>query len=138
MTTGNNQKVIKCAGIIPISYIDRKVLMIQHPEGHWGFPKGHIENDETEIETALRETKEEVNLDVIIDETKRYEIHYITHNNIDKTSVYYLAKTKNKNVTIQETEIADYKWLNIDDATELLTYDDTKEILTKITKKSNH
>ena len=43
-----------------------KVLVIQQVKGHWGFPKGHVENGETEIETALREIKEETNLDVEI------------------------------------------------------------------------
>ena len=40
-------------------------LVIQHStesnevEGHWDFPKGHIENNETELETATRELHEE-------------------------------------------------------------------------------
>ena len=32
----------------------------------WSFPKGHQEDGETDIETAIRETKEETNLDVKI------------------------------------------------------------------------
>ncbi len=32
----NKQETVICAGIIPISYIGRKVLMVRHPEGHCG------------------------------------------------------------------------------------------------------
>ena len=40
---------------------DNKVLLIKQTKGHWGFPKGHVEKNETEIETAIREVKEETN-----------------------------------------------------------------------------
>ena len=40
-----------------------KVLIVQHNAGHWDFPKGHVENNETEVETAVREVKEETNID---------------------------------------------------------------------------
>ena len=44
-----------------------KVLMIQHNEGHWDFPKGHMEVGESEEDTALREVKEETNINVVLD-----------------------------------------------------------------------
>ena len=30
-----------------------KVLLIKQSNGDWGFPKGHVEGDETEMETVL-------------------------------------------------------------------------------------
>ena len=47
---------------------NNKVLVLQQVAGHWGFPKGHVEKGETEVETAIREIKEETNLDVEINE----------------------------------------------------------------------
>ena len=42
-----------------------EILLIKHiNSGHWSFPKGHVEGDETELETARREIKEETGLDV--------------------------------------------------------------------------
>ena len=35
-------------------------VIVQSLEGFYGFPKGHIENNETEKETAIREIYEEV------------------------------------------------------------------------------
>ena len=43
-----------------------KVLMVKHNAGHCAFPKGHVEEGETEFETAIRETKEETGIDVEI------------------------------------------------------------------------
>ena len=37
----------------------REYLVLQSLNGDFGFPKGHVEKDETEYETALRELKEE-------------------------------------------------------------------------------
>lgn len=39
-----------------------RYVIIQSLEGFYGFPKGHMEADETEEETALREIREEVGL----------------------------------------------------------------------------
>ena len=42
------------------SHGNTEILLIKHiNSGHWSFPKGHMENGETEIETAIREIKEE-------------------------------------------------------------------------------
>ena len=45
-----------------------EILLIRHKNGgHWAFPKGHVERDETETETALREIWEETGLKVQLD-----------------------------------------------------------------------
>ena len=61
----------KSCGTIIID--NNKVLIIKQKQGFYGFTKGHMEENETEIETAIRETKEETNLDVLIYETKLNE-----------------------------------------------------------------
>ena len=120
----------KAAGCIIIK--ENKVLLIKQKNGNfWGFPKGHLEEGETEIEAAKRETLEEIGLEVIIDETKRYETNYIIRNEIDKTSVFYLAKIKSGEITKQEEEIEDIQWFDFNKAMEVITYDNLKEILSK-------
>ena len=84
LTIAKKQPTNICAGIIPISYIERKVLMIQHPEGHWGFPKGHVEFDETELTAAKRELYEEtgISLNFVLDTEKySYTIVYLCKEN---------------------------------------------------------
>ena len=40
----------------------RKYVLVQEASGSYGFPKGHKENDETDIETAKREIFEETGI----------------------------------------------------------------------------
>ena len=45
-----------------------EILLVRHiKSGYWSFPKGHVEEGETEEETARREIKEETGLDVLLD-----------------------------------------------------------------------
>ena len=123
----------KSCGCIIIK--NNKVLLVyEKNRNFWGFPKGHMENGENEIETALREVKEEVGLDVEINEEKRYVLNYIIRNEIDKTTVLYLAKPKSEKITMQESEIENIKWCEFDEALDTLTFDNWKEMFKEVIK----
>ena len=127
----------KCCGCIIIE--NNKVLLVYEKNGNfWGFPKGHMEKGENEIETALREVKEEVGLDVeIIDKERRYILNYIIRDEIDKTTVLYLAIPKNKEIVMQESEIEKVKWCDFEEALETLTFDNSKEVFKKVINDLN-
>ncbi len=131
----NNLKKEKSCGCIIIE--KDKVLLIQQTQGHWGFPKGHIEIGETEIETAIREVKEETNLDVEIDENRRYTMEYITDKDTFKQVVLFIAKKISGNEKYQESEIKSMEWMTFDDAIKAITYDNTRELFSKILKEEN-
>lgn len=123
----------KSCGCIIIK--NKKVLLIYEKQSeYWGFPKGHIEGKETETQTALREVKEEVGLDVEIDETKRYSLNYITNSQVDKTTVLYVATPKNEDLKLQESEVEDAKWCTFDEALKILTFANLKEVFSKALK----
>ena len=126
-----NLKKEKSCGCIIIK--DQKVLLVyEKNRNFWGFPKGHMEDGETEIETALREVKEEVGLDVEIDKKRRYTLNYVINNEIDKTTVLYIAKAKNEKIIMQESEIENTKWCSFEEALNMLTFDDWKEMFKKV------
>ena len=127
----------KCCGCIIIE--NNKVLLVYEKNGNfWGFPKGHMEKGENEIETALREVKEEVGLDVeIIDKERRYILNYIIRDEIDKTTVLYLAIPKNKEIVKQESEIKKVKWCDFEEALKTLTFDNSKEVFKKVINDLN-
>ena len=131
----NDLKKEKACGCVIIE--KNKVLLIQQTEGHWGFPKGHVEIGETEIETAMREVKEETNLDVEINENKRYTIEYITDKGTLKQVVLFIAKKINGDERCQESEIKSMKWMTFEDAIKTITYDNTRELFSKILKEEN-
>ena len=108
------------------------LLVYEKNRNFWGFPKGHMEEGENEIETALREVKEEVGLDVEINSNKKYTLNYIINNEIDKTTVLYIAKPINENIVMQESEIENIKWCDFNEALNTLTFDNWKEMFSKV------
>ena len=118
-----------CGAVV---FDENKVLIIQQVKGHWGFPKGHVEDGETEVQTAVREIKEETNLDVEIDETKRFVEHYSPEEGIEKDVVFFIAKKIGGEIKVQEEEVKDTKWLTPREAMDRLTYESSKNILRNI------
>ena len=116
---------------------DEKILLIKQTQGHWGFPKGHVEGNETEIETATREVKEETNLDVSIDESKRYTEHYYTNKGRYKEVVIFVAYPKNLEVKKQDEEISDTKWCEPSEVLNQLTYESSKNMFKEMANE-NH
>lgn len=116
-----------CGAIVEL---DGKVLLVrQKKSGNIGFPKGHILPGESEIETAIRETKEETNVDIEICNKKRYSLSYIQNKNINKEVVYFLAKPKGDfKISIQENEIQDTFWVDKEKVREILTYENLRQL----------
>ena len=109
-----------------------KVLMVKHNAGHWAFPKGHVEENETEVETAIRETKEETGIESEIISDQQFIITYSPKENVIKDVIYFIAKPKNSELNRQESEIADLDWVNIEEAEDRITFDDEKELYQKV------
>ena len=110
---------------------NKEVLIVKHNAGHWDFPKGHMEYQEDEFQTAIREVKEETNLDVELFKEYRYEIHYSPKENVYKTVVFFLAKNKSNTLVKQDCEIQNIGWFEYKEALNILTYDIAKELLKK-------
>lgn len=107
-----------------------KFLVEEMIQGHFAFPKGHVENLESEHETARREIKEETNLDVKFYHNFRYHTSYSPAKNVIKDVIYFLAEDLSSSpLNKQETEIKNLLWLTYDEALEKITFDNDKEIL---------
>lgn len=125
----------KSCGCIIIE--NNKVLLIKQTRGHWGFPKGHVEDNETERETAIREVKEETNLDVRIEGNNAYREEYITDKGKLKEVVYFIAKKTGGEIKPQEQEISKIEWVSFKEAKKRISYDNTRELFVKILKEED-
>lgn len=121
-------------GIIPAKKSSAgkwKLLLIQHHAGHWGFPKGHAESGEDPLQAATRELFEETGLTIseLVTADPLNETYFFTFhgNKIVKTVDYYVAIVKGK-VVLQEAEIKASKWVNAEEAVELITFPQAKEL----------
>ena len=116
----------KSCGIIVFD--NDKVLVVKHLDGHYGFPKGHVENNETEEETAIREVKEETNCDAKIIPGFREVITYSPKQNVIKDVVYFIGKPTSIEIKPQESEISNVKFLSFEDILNVITFSDEKEL----------
>ena len=109
----------------------RQYLIIQASHGEYGFPKGHTEEGETELETAIRELKEETDLQVQVIDGFRREIAYRlkANMNITKQAVYFLGKCTDDRITLQESELLGARFLPLDQALAQLSFDMIIQIL---------
>ena len=85
----------------------------------YGFPKGHVEGEETELQTAKREIDEEVGLSPQFHPDFREENRYPLPNKpgVTKISVYYLASfDASEPVATQPEEVSDCVLLPYQDA----------------------
>lgn len=115
---------------------DWKVFLVKLKSGsHWGFPKGHTEAKEDPFQTAIRELQEETNLTcskiISKDPIQESYIYKKDHKTIQKTVFYYLIEAKGE-PCIQQGEILDGKWYSFDQAHQILTFDEGKELLNQV------
>lgn len=127
-------------GIIPLTKKSGQweVFLIQLKHGrYWGFPKGHPEANETHIETAERELKEETNLEVVryLQETPLSEQYHFTQEKrrIFKRVQYFIAEVTG-DVILQTLEVQSGMWILLPQAIEKVTHAEGKAILTEVEK----
>ncbi|MBE6954875.1 MAG: NUDIX domain-containing protein [Ruminococcaceae bacterium] len=108
-------------------------VLAQSPGGIYGFPKGHMEEGETERQTALREIFEEVGLTpTLLDgfrETEEYTLR--EKNGASKQVVYFLAEFSNQPIAFQEKELRAAPLVSYETAMQLLQHESSRRILTK-------
>ncbi|MFA5404386.1 MAG: NUDIX domain-containing protein [Ignavibacteria bacterium] len=117
-----------------------KYLIIKHQKGHWSFPKGHANGNETKLKTALRELKEETSISdiqLIKKSVLLKESYKFTNGKgvkILKKVNYFIAEAKNKKVKIDYKEVVNFKWCTFKAGLEKTTFNESKSILKKADK----
>lgn len=126
-------RYIKSCGFVAYKRIENAnyYLIIKSQNGDVGFPKGHMESGESELETAIRELKEETGVDVKVIQGFRRQIEYELRRVPDtiKQSVYFLGECTSDKIICQEAEVAEVSFISYEDALKILTFEETKNIL---------
>lgn len=115
------------------SHGNTEILLIKHIRSEaWSFPKGHMEENEQEVQTAIREIKEETNIDVVIDDPNfRQSVEYSPRRDVTKQVVFFLARAVSFDCIPQEEEISDVRWVEIGQAAALMIYDNDRVLVNK-------
>jgi bis(5'-nucleosidyl)-tetraphosphatase len=115
-------------GIVPILKLDNgtyEYLLLKNHGGFWGFPKGHPEAGETPKQSAIREAQEETGIILTESMLHHGSVQYSYEQPIGgvlqtKTIVLYPVRLEKAEVGMQEEEIAEYRWVSIEQAAALI------------------
>lgn len=126
----------KSCGVVIYTRVNNEIkfLLIQSLAGIYGFPKGHVEGNETEIETALREVYEETHLRVTLDHHFRTTVSYPLPQ-ADKTMkevVYFLGYYENQKPIYQASELISASLFSYEEAIKLFQFDSSKRVLFEV------
>lgn len=126
---------ISCGGVV-FTRKNGKVLyvIIKSPEGYYGFPKGHMEDNETEEQTAIREIYEETGLKVkIIPGFKTIDEHPIPQKEgVMKRVMYFAAEYDNQEISYQKEELPGAYLMTYEEAMDIFQFESSKRILREV------
>ena len=110
--------------------IQKYVLMIKHSKNsNHSFPKGHVEEGESERQTAVREVFEETAVKIEIKLDFRHPVYYRPRPGAKKEVVYFLALTNQVETKPHEGETVLAKWIPVEEASKLLAHDNDRRVL---------
>lgn len=127
-------EVISAGGIV---IHENGLLMLKKKNGDWVLPKGRIEKGETLEETALREVKEETNVDGEIMDyigitTYRFSNYWTKYRVVEKTVSWYLMRPLTFSLMpLRKEGFVEARFLNLNEVLDMARYDDEKKVIRK-------
>lgn len=127
-------KVISAGGIV---YHNSGILMLKKKNGDWVLPKGRIEIGESLEETAVREVKEETNIDATIVDylgatTYSFSNFWTEYKVIHKTvSWYYMVADSYVLKALEAEGFVKASFITIDKVLQIAKYEDEKKVIKK-------
>ena len=119
----------KSCGAVVYNPKKHSFLIIKMLNGNWGFPKGHTEDQETDIQTAIREVTEETGINIEILDGFKKSIKYIPFPEVLKEVIFFIGITEEEKVTIDKDEIEDYMWCSYEEALKMITYKPQRDVM---------
>ncbi|MDG6934860.1 MAG: NUDIX domain-containing protein [Nitrososphaerota archaeon] len=102
--------------------------------GRLDFPKGQLENGETELDAAKRETKEETGLDTVFIDGFLENVSYFYSKpggiRVHKMVTFFIAESKSAEVKISK-EHQGFVWLPFKEALRRASYTTTRALLVR-------
>lgn len=108
--------------------------------GHWTLSKGKLEEGENAEEGTIREIKEEMGVDIVIEEQigeNEYVASHPEKGKFRKHVIYFLARSEYVPLKLEAGKggLDDTKWFRLQDILDLNFYDDMLPIVTAAVQK---
>lgn len=125
--------MIQKSGCILINLSQKKIALVCR-DGGYSFPKGHLKKDETLIECAIREIKEETGHNChLVGDKEISIIHYNNSKGEKVENYFYLAIDDGiTNDEINENDTEKTEWIKYSDVENTLSYQNLKDFWNEI------
>lgn len=112
-----------CSACLLICSSDRVLMVKASYKDHWTFPSGIVDDKESPSHAAIRETSEEVGLQINEDKCDSFTIIYTSSKGGDRDRFNFAFITDLGNelpqLSVPNDEIAEAKWVTFDKIAEL-------------------
>jgi len=139
------EREFSAGGVLVRTIRGRTMVAAIRPRGRervWALPKGHIDPGESAAETAMREVREETGVEGRLVE-KLGDVRYVytaswegrKGERIFKVVSFFLLRAAGGRIgeldDAMRVEVAEARWLPLDEAPQLLTYDGERQMAAK-------
>ena len=108
------------------------VLVLGHRNGTWVFPKGHIDEGETDLEAALREVEEEAGVEAQRLTDKTETTRYTNARGEAREIIWFLMETTAEEPSLRETSFPEGHFLSPDKALVKLSFSEDRKLLERM------
>ena len=118
--------VVLCSGRAASGSVEYLLVTASHDPDNWVLPKGHIERGESPVFAAIREVREESGVwaslrgelgDLTFGAEKQIRVRFFLMEQIATDTANHEARAQ--------------RWLTLPDATKVVSYDETKDLLNR-------
>ena len=126
---------VKKAGCIFVNLENHTIALVLRKKDEYSFPKGHLEDNESLVECAVRETEEETKRScVLLENEPVYVEEYVTPSGEDVIMYYYLAKD-NGSSDNSSLDTHPTFWVPFDEVYDKLSYPSLKKVWNSVKYK---
>lgn len=137
MSILEHKRTMQDAGGVVINKKTGYIVLIKMHHNVWGFPKGKILKDESDLDGARREIYEEASIDQLdyVKELGSYE-RANSYNKDEMLNIHmFLFETNQDDVKPLGQDVAEAKWFNKEEVLNILTLEEDKKFFKKIKNK---
>ena len=122
---------ISSMGIIIAESQGLKKVLLLNSDGEWVFPKGHVKENETYVEVAIREIKEETGIKLeqnqCLGQIDEFKFYFEGEKAIKIIKVFLFKTNLFETINFNREEgFTDGKWFDLTEGIEVLEHNDAR------------
>jgi diadenosine hexaphosphate hydrolase (ATP-forming) len=131
-----DESVIEGAGGVVFNGLG-EVLLLQHKNGPWVFPKGHLEPGETHLDAALREVEEEAGIEASYPNRAPTETtSYVNARGEQRRITWFRLTTDASRPVLREPQFPHGGFFSAESALQKLRFPEDRTILNALLEKA--